>query len=207
MRACVRVLFKLVSLVCIYFYLNILGQAHYYLPRTSLVNRELRPVCIVPACCGWLTWLDHALLRSHKNESSFYCKLHWNDLKTKQTKRTCSIYSLLLTHFKEHTDLPSLTPQNGNVFRMYFWTTFSLNILGKTLWRVLLQKHLWASNFGLKRHTFFFFFSHQTLTGALSDRPRSFCLDSSTYWPSKLPTQQLTSLHVTFLTCKMGIVA
>lgn len=50
LRACVRLLFKLVSPVCIYFYLNILGQAHYYLLRTSLVNRELRHVCIVPAC-------------------------------------------------------------------------------------------------------------------------------------------------------------
>lgn len=52
MRACLRVILKLVSLVCIYFYLNILGQACYYLLRTSLVNRELRHVCIALACCS-----------------------------------------------------------------------------------------------------------------------------------------------------------
>lgn len=102
-----------------------------------------------------LTWLDPALLWSLKNENSFYCKLRWIDLKTKQTKRTCSIYSLLLTHLKEHTDLPSLTPQNMNVFRTYFLTTFSLNILGKTLWRVLLKKGQRAGNFSLEKHTCF----------------------------------------------------
>lgn len=45
------VIFKLVSSVCIYFSLNILGHAHHYLPWTSSVNRERRHVCIVLACC------------------------------------------------------------------------------------------------------------------------------------------------------------
>ena len=131
-------------------------------------------------------------LWSHKNESSFYCKLRWNDLKTKQTKRTCSIYSLLLTHLKEHTGLPSCTPQNVNVFRMYCLTAFSLKVLGKILWRVLLRKELWAGNLGLRRHplcccSFLFVgFLTSLFPTALLDRPRSCCLDPNSYWPYKL---------------------
>lgn len=62
-----------------------------------------------------LTWLDHAPLWSLKNESRFYCKLYQNDFKTKQTTRACSIYSLLLTHLKEHKGSPSLPPSKANV--------------------------------------------------------------------------------------------
>lgn len=61
-----------------------------------------------------LTWLDHALLWSLKNESRFYCKLYWNDFKTKQTTRACSIYSLLLAHLKEHKGSCSLMPSKTN---------------------------------------------------------------------------------------------
>lgn len=62
-----------------------------------------------------LTGLDHALLWSLKNESRFYCELYQNDFKTKQTTRACSIYSLLLTHLKEHKGSPSLPPSKTNV--------------------------------------------------------------------------------------------
>lgn len=104
-----------------------------------------------------------------KNESSFYCKLRWNDLKTKQTQRTCSIYSLLLTHLKEHTDHPPLAPPNMNVFRTSFWTTSSLNILGKILWKwvYMLLVSVWKSTLCC---------FHQTLTTALFYRYRSFVL-------------------------------
>lgn len=42
------------------FPLNTPGHAHHYLLWTSLVNRELRHVCIVLACCScWPEWSTH----------------------------------------------------------------------------------------------------------------------------------------------------
>ena len=132
-------------------------------------------------------------------------------MKTKQTKRTCSIYSLLLTHLKEHTGLPSCTPQNVNVFRVYCLTAFSLKVLGKILWRVLLRKELWAGNLGLRRHplcccSFLFVgFLTRLFPTALLDRPRSRCLDPSTYWPYKLGHHREAVPVSLYNVCTMGL--
>lgn len=151
-----------------------------WLSSVDIFSKQGAQACL--HCSGLLqllSWLDHALLWSHKKES----KLQWNHLKAKQTKRTCSLYSLLLTRLKEHTDLSSLTLQNRDVFRTYFLATFCWNILGKTCPRVLLEKGLWAGDFGLEKPHFF---SHQILPSVLFYRLGSLCPDSSPYWPCKL---------------------